>query len=255
MLRGEPHPVEIAASLTSTNTVMKERAATLPHGYTLAARSQTAGRGQRGNSWESLPGRNLTFSILLRPEHIAPARQFVISEAVALGIAGVIDRYLPQGMTTAIKWPNDIYAGDRKICGILIEHTLGTCSGITYTVAGAGVNINQERFCSDAPNPVSLRQITGVEYELDMLLSEFADNIIGEFEGVDTTDAAAAEALHRRFMARMWRNDGAMHPFRLPSGEVFMASVASVAPDGRLTLVDRDGVARHFYFKEVAFVL
>lgn len=135
MLRGEPHPVEIAASLTSTNTVMKERAATLPHGYTLAARSQTAGRGQRGNSWESLPGRNLTFSILLRPEHIAPARQFVISEAVALGIAGVIDRYLPQGMTTAIKWPNDIYAGDRKICGILIEHTLGTCSGITYTVA------------------------------------------------------------------------------------------------------------------------
>ena len=234
MLRGEPHPVEIAASLTSTNTVMKERAATLPHGYTLAARSQTAGRGQRGNSWESLPGRNLTFSILLRPEHIAPARQFVIS---------------------AIKWPNDIYAGDRKICGILIEHTLGTCSGITYTVAGAGVNINQERFCSDAPNPVSLRQITGVEYELDTLLSEFADNIIGEFEGADTTDAAAAEALHRRFMARMWRNDGAMHPFRLPSGEVFMASVASVAPDGRLTLVDRDGVARHFYFKEVAFVL
>ena len=238
---------------TSTND--DARSASYRHGDILWAERQTAGRGQRGNSWESLPGRNLTFSILLRPEHIAPARQFVISEAVALGIAGVIDRYLPQGMTTAIKWPNDIYAGDRKICGILIEHMLGTCSGITYTVAGAGVNINQERFCSDAPNPVSLRQITGVEYELDTLMSEFADNIIGEFEGADTTDAAAAEALHRRFMARMWRNDGAMHPFRLPSGEVFMASVASVAPDGRLTLVDRDGVARHFYFKEVAFVL
>lgn len=250
-----PCVIEIADSLPSTNTVLKRMAAGLPHGYTLAAREQTAGRGQRGNTWEAEPGMNLTFSILLRPAGIAPSRQFVISEAVALGIAGALDRYLPDGMSATIKWPNDIYVGDRKICGILIEHTLGSAAAISHTVAGAGINVNQRRFLSDAPNPVSLWQISGEESDTDTLLQEVVAAVMMEFSAVDNSDESASAGLHCRFMSRLWRNDGRLHPFRLPDGREFQASIADVAPDGRLTLIDTEGIRRRFYFKEVAFVL
>lgn len=250
-----PCVIEIADSLPSTNTVLKGMAVELPHGYTLSAREQTAGRGQRGNTWESEPGMNLTFSILLRPRHIAPARQFVISEAVAVGISEAIDPLLPAGMETRIKWPNDIYVGDRKICGILIEHTIGSAAAISYTVAGAGINVNQRRFLSDAPNPVSLWQLTAAEHDTEAFLKNVAEEVLREFEGVDGGSQRAASDLHRRFMAKLWRNDGRLHPFRLPDGTDFLASIGDVAPDGRLTLVDREGKVRRFYFKEVAFVL
>lgn len=250
-----PCVIEIADSISSTNTVLKGMAAELPHGYTLSAREQTAGRGQRGNTWESEPGMNLTFSILLRPRHIAPAAQFIISEAVAVGISEAIDRLLPDGMETRIKWPNDIYVGDRKICGILIEHTLGSSAYISHTVAGAGVNVNQRRFLSDAPNPVSMWQLTGTEHDTDSVLKDVVGAVLREFEAVDSGGAPAATALHRRFMARLWRNDGRMYPFRRPDGTDFLASIVDVAPDGRLTLADTEGESHCFYFKEVAFVL
>ena len=250
-----PCVIEVADSLSSTNTVLKSMAHRLPHAYTLVTREQTAGRGQRGNTWEAEPGMNLTFSMLLRPQCITPARQFVISEAVAMGIACALDPLLPAGMRAEIKWPNDIYAGDRKICGILIEHTLGSASGITWSVAGAGVNVNQREFLSPAPNPVSLAQLTGREFDLTALMKDVAGSILREFEAADSPDTEAAAGLHRRFMQRLWRNDGAAHPFRYPSGELFNATIVDVAPDGRLTLAGEDGSTLGFYFKEVAFEL
>lgn len=117
-----------------------------------AAEFQTAGRGQRGNTWESAVGENLTFSILLKPTNFLSTRQFELSQVVALG---VVDYLATHGIEAKIKWPNDIYVGDRKICGILIENVL---SGDTLSVciAGIGVNLNQTVFRSDAPNPTSL---------------------------------------------------------------------------------------------------
>ena len=135
----------------STNTEMKriiESGRFLPSGSTVRAIAQTAGRGQRGNSWEAEPGKNLTFSILLRPGGLLPRHHFLVSEAIAIAtasfLAGIIgDSYKD---TVKIKWPNDIYFGDRKIAGILIENSLGMSGQILQTIAGIGININQQTF-------------------------------------------------------------------------------------------------------------
>ena len=112
----------------------------------VTAYRQTAGQGQRGNSWEAEPGKNLTFSILYRPAGLPPMAQFAMSEAVALA---VVDFLGVHGLEAKVKWPNDIYVGDRKICGILIRHSI-TATCVDYSVIGVGINANQTEFLSDA---------------------------------------------------------------------------------------------------------
>ena len=147
-------------SIRSTNTYLAQNAEGAVHGTVVYADCQTAGRGQRGNSWESADFKNITMSMLLRPANVKPSCQFWLSEAVALAVVHTLDRYIDNGVS--IKWPNDIYWNDRKICGILVEHSLSG-GKIDHTIAGIGLNINQEKFLSDAPNPVSLRQIIGCD--------------------------------------------------------------------------------------------
>ena len=121
--------------------------------YTMVvARRQTAGRGQRGNSWESEDYKNLTFSMAVYPGWLPPAAQFSLSESVALAVVALLAQH---GIKATVKWPNDIYVGNDKICGILIDHSL-TGNTISRTVVSAGINVNQLRFLSDAPNPVSM---------------------------------------------------------------------------------------------------
>lgn len=232
----------------STNTQLRAMP-DAPHGTVVAARAQTAGRGQRGNTWESEPGANLTFSILVRPGGIPPMRQMAISRAVSLAIVRWLDRYLPDGMEASIKWPNDIYVGDRKICGILIEHVL-TANHIDRTVIGAGININQRQFFSDAPNPVSLTQLTGLTYPLGTMLEEVAHDIITL---VEAEDRAEGTLTTDDYMSRLWRREG-YHPYRDASG-TFTAAIDSVAPDGTLTLRRPDGTLTPYAFKEVTALL
>ncbi|MBQ2074888.1 MAG: biotin--[Muribaculaceae bacterium] len=141
----------------STNDYIKRNAQILPTGTVIIAVRQTAGRGQKGNSWEAEPGKNVTLSLLVKRPNVEVKEQFAISEAVSLAIVDELENY---ASGFKIKWPNDIYYGNRKIGGILIEHTLDA-KGIEYTIAGVGLNINQQVFVSGAPNPVSLFQITG----------------------------------------------------------------------------------------------
>ena len=146
----------------STNSYVAVHAAELEDMTMVIADSQTAGRGQRGNSWESEQGKNLTFTLLYKPQGIAPREQFAISEAAALAVA---DFLVESGMEAKVKWPNDIYAGDRKISGILIEHAL-MGQTIQHTRIGIGLNVNQREFRSDAPNPVSMVQLLGSESDI-----------------------------------------------------------------------------------------
>lgn len=233
--------------VTSTNTYAAQVADTLGHGDIVAAHAQSAGRGQRGNSWEAAPGLNLTFSLMLRPGCVEAACQFRISQAVALGVAHVLDRMLP-GVEVSVKWPNDIYAGDRKICGILIENAVIGRS-ITRSIAGIGINVNQREFVSDAPNPVSMYMLSGREFELEPLLEGVRDETLRLL----SSDPAA---LSSDYASRLWRREG-IHPFidHLRGGIRFMASIASVAPSGALTLIDAEDTRRDFFFKEVSFVL
>ncbi len=207
---------------------------------------QSAGRGQHGTHWEAAPGRNLLFGFRFSPVFLQAGQQFRLSEALALSVTGALGRLIPD---VAVKWPNDIYYRDRKICGMLLEHDLcGTHIGTTLT--GVGINVNQRAFSGDAPNPVSLRQILGHDTDRAALLTA----ILRRFEeAYRLLQAGGGEEMDHRYAAALYRREG-LHPFRDAEGK-FLARIVAVAPDGRLTLEDESGKLRRYAFKEVTFLL
>ena len=216
-----------------------------PEGCVVVTHTQSAGRGQRGNSWEAAPGKNLTFSYLLRPKGIVPSEQFILSQAVAMAVVDVLLRYTDD---ITVKWPNDIYYRDSKIAGILIEHNLAGMS-IDRTIVGIGLNINQSEFHSDAPNPISLTQITGQQYNLDSILAEIFEATSYRY-AMCYTDR---ERLQSDYASVLYRREG-YYLYRDTNG-VFEARIEKVMPDGHFVLYDREGNRRIYAFKEVAFVI
>ncbi|MCM1337976.1 MAG: biotin--[acetyl-CoA-carboxylase] ligase [Candidatus Amulumruptor caecigallinarius] len=247
------------ASVGSTNAELRRMAADgeAPHGLALCAVEQIAGRGQRGNGWEAEPGANVTMSLMLRPAAVSARRQFLLSMAVSLGVCEAVSSFIP-GEDVAVKWPNDIYVGDRKLCGILIENTLSGAM-IAASIAGIGVNVNQLRFLSDAPNPVSLAMVAAHAFDVEAVEDAVARAVVARVDAIDAAllagDEGCAEALKGAYMARLWRREG-MHPYRdAATGELFSASIADVATDGTLWLSTGSGRCRGYLFKEVASVL
>lgn len=223
--------------------------------YTMViARRQTAGRGQRGNHWESEDYKNLTFSLHATPSWLHPSQQFAISEAVALATVALLQEY---GIEATVKWPNDIYVNDHKICGILIDHSLQG-SEIMRSIISAGLNVNQLEFRSDAPNPVSMLQLMpsgSREFELEQMALRLQQLI---YQGVELTRTATGrESLHRLFMDRLYRNDGKLYPYLdMRSGERFEAVITEVGPSGLLTLtLPQTSEIRTYAFKEISFIL
>ena len=246
-----PHKNIIKLDSTgSTNSYLAGRAADFPHATVVSTYVQTAGRGQRGNTWESEPNKNLSFSVLLRPTNIIARQQFYISEAVSVAIVNTLRRYITDH-EVAIKWPNDIYVDDNKICGILIENTLSGIN-IAQSIAGIGLNINQQKFLSDAPNPISLIHYIGTVTSLDAILDEVTDEIITLFNHYDST--GQFDTLHSTYCSMLWRRKG-LHPYSTPDGTLFMAQITNVAPDGILTLTDSNNTPHTFAFKEVQAIL
>lgn len=222
----------------------------------LSADFQTAGRGQRGNHWESERGSNLLFSLLFHPRFLAPCRQFALSEICALAVCETLRNAFCEAegrgageADFSVKWPNDIYYGDHKICGMLIEHNV-VGAQLDTTVAGVGINVNQQRFESDAPNPISLAQILGSPVSTDRLRREFCVCFLRLY---DRLQQGAAPDVHAEYLAHLYWRDG-WHPYRDARG-FFEARVARVSPDGMLTLCLRDGSERTYAFKEVSHVL
>lgn len=239
--------IRLFDSLGSTNTAMTADAASLPHGVVYRALSQTAGRGQRGNSWEAAPGLNLTFSLLLRPHTVRPAEAFAVAMLTSLSIADVLQRHL--GLEVLIKWPNDIYVGDRKLVGILIENAFS--SAIDHSIIGVGINVNQREFLSDAPNPVSMYQLAMHDFDLDALQLELAQTMIDDFDRYEAAPDIAA--LTARYRSRQWRGNGIYRWHDNLRSEVVEAAIASIAPDGTLTLDTTP--PRTYAFKEISAIL
>ena len=234
----------------STNTYLSRLAATLPGGTVIYTPSQTAGRGQKGNSWESEDGKNLTFSLLLKLPPVKARDQFYLSEAAALAVVEALTATAGNGFT--VKWPNDVYWQDKKVCGMLIENSLNG-SDIAHSIIGIGINVNQERFLSDAPNPVSLINITGREHDLEALLRQVCTRIEELVESL--SDDSARIDLHHRYMAALYRNDGQEYPFEDASGHRFRACIAGISPDGTFTLRHEDGTLHDYLFKEVKHII
>lgn len=242
----------------STNTYVSEHSSELCDKTVVYADAQTSGRGQRGNTWESEPGKNVTMSIFLRAPKVLPAQQFYLSEACALAVVVVLGRYIDE---VSIKWPNDIYYKDKKICGILIEHSL-SAGKIAHTIAGIGLNVNQRAFLSEAPNPVSIYQILGRECDIRTIVEEIAEAYIMLCEELPD----AAESLHENFLQNLYRKTGlfkykAMIDSKSDRGEIvpcgveFSAEIVDVQPDGMLLLRTSSDAIHKFAFKEVMFVI
>lgn len=209
--------------------------------------SQTAGRGQGNNTWESEPGKNLTFSILIHPVRVPVGRQFLLSMMEAIAMKMALATYVEDEIT--LKWPNDLYWKDKKIGGTLIETTLSQ-GHIKDCIFGTGIDVNQKVFQSDAPNPMSLCEIVGHDIDLDELLQR----IVKSFEtcydlllkgGYNDVSALYHDALYRKH---------GFFRYRDADGE-FEAAVVEVEDDGHLILRDRQGVIREYMFKEVQFLL
>lgn len=216
-------------------------------GDIILAQRQTAGRGQRGHRWESREGENLTFSLLLEPLFLPPSEQFLISECVALGVC---DALLHYGIEAQIKWTNDIYIGDRKLAGILIEHKLQG-SALARTVAGIGLNVNQKAFSSDLPNPISMAQATGREFDREEVLQTVATSLMARYEQLREGGAKELQADYHQRLYRL----GQEHCYALPDGSRFRGIICGVEPTGALRIENERGELLSFLFKEVEFVI
>ncbi len=236
-------------STDSTNSYIARNAASLSAPLMVVAKFQTAGRGQRGNTWESEPGMNLTFSLLIRLPDFPARKQFAISEAVALSVAETLGRF---GIEAKVKWPNDVYVGDGKISGILIEHSL-LGSSLTHTIVGVGLNVNQTVFVSSAPNPVSMAGIIGHSFDVGVVRNVLAE-VLERRLGKLSTPSERVE-VHKAFLSSLWRGDGGYYPFLdVASGLKFDACIADVDSDGPLVLQEPSGKLRRYWFKEVEFI-
>ena len=198
-------------------------------------------KGCGANTWESERGKNLTFSMLIHPKAIPANQQFHITEIVSVALCKTLQPYIYNKVE--IKWPNDIYVDDKKICGILIENRLQGAE-IKDCIIGIGLNVNQTVFKSDAPNPVSIRQLTGKEIDLNELLKAFLDCFDKECNN-KTTCFEYRKMLFRKGKDSLYKD----------KITCFTARLVDVLPDGRLLLVDKEGLEHTYAFKEVQFII
>ena len=172
----------------STNDELRRRLDQSGDLAIIAAESQSAGRGQGDHTWHSAPGQNLTFSVLLRHRCLRASDILAVTSIMALGIR---DYLHTKGIAPWIKWPNDIWVGDRKICGILVENSI-RAGKIDFSIVGVGLDVNQTDWPEDLPNPVSLKDLTGKEYDTHKELEQLFDALAGRSAQASTPEGAAA---------------------------------------------------------------
>jgi len=234
--------------VTSTSTALRQLCSDqiLQSFTTLVAGEQTAGRGQTGTSWESEPYKNLTFSTIFFPENLPVKQHFLISMIFALSVKETLDKYTED---IFIKWPNDIYYRDKKISGMLIENEI-TGSSIESSIIGIGINVNQDEFGSKAPNPISLKQITGERYDLMDLLESVLTLAREKYMQLLS---GGGNWIHAEYQNALYRKTG-YYTYKDHNG-CFKAKIKNVQKDGSLILETESGDERKYFFKEVSFVI
>lgn len=238
--------------VTSTNTFAAAVASASEFdGLVVIAKYQTDGRGQRGNTWESKHGQNLTISIILYPTFIKVRDQFLISKVTALAILDTL-KTLSDNVT--IKWPNDIYIGNNKVAGILIENSFRS-ENLEVSIVGIGINVNQVDFSEDLPNPTSIKMVTGENQNLNNILIKLCKAFTYRYAQL-TNDNLPCQQAGRQLIAtdyfeNLYRKDNFYN--YMASGESFRAKIFGVRDTGELVLKTEDGQIREFAFKEVSF--
>ena len=269
------------ASTDSTNEEAKRRISDIDNLSVVSALEQTSGRGQRGNQWYSAPGQNLLFSIVLKSPSLIAKNHFALNEMAALSVTDFLSAY---GIKAEIKWPNDIYVGEKKICGILIENSfLG--NAISSSIIGIGLNINQRNFNVSLPNPTSLVLCSAQDEPLDIdrCLCRFMDIFTSYHDRFLTSDSDLTP-LRQHYLDALWRSgklsrfidftilptghlDGPMNLYipeapdtdilpQYQSGNVFPGIIRGLSETGNLLVEDLTaGIVREFGFKEIGYIL
>ena len=216
------------------------------NGTVFLAYEQTDGKGHLNNHWESEAGMNLTLSIFLKSDFITVSKQYMISKIVCLGIKKFLGRFINESVT--IKWPNDIYVGTRKICGILIENAI-MYTLIDYSIIGIGLNINQISFSESLPNPVSLKMITGKDYKTEELLTILLNDIDHFYDllkagRTDDIDICFKQSLYRFETVALFKD----------ANNEFYGTIKGVDDIGQLMIEKNNRIMHLYHFKEIVFI-
>ena len=215
--------------------------------WVVSTDEQTAGKGMGSNGWESEVGKNLTFSLALDTGFLPAERQFLLSEAVPLGIIEVLDTLLPSEKLS-IKWPNDIYFENRKLAGILINSTI-KANMMDVSIIGIGLNVNQMKFQDWPTHPISLKMVTGKEYDLKPLLEQIAERILIKVQQLQSTPTSIEkDYLKRLFRYRTWADYEV-------EGKVLRLFMTGIDSFGRLQLLDTENKPYCFDIKEIRFII
>ncbi|MBS1733005.1 MAG: biotin--[acetyl-CoA-carboxylase] ligase [Bacteroidetes bacterium] len=214
------------------------------HGMAWFARHQTAGRGQQGKRWETVPGENIAISIALQPGRAFFQNQFFFNAVIANTCYDFFKKHA--GTDVSIKWPNDIYWRDRKAGGLLIENKL--MGNIwKWAIVGIGININQTEFDPLLPNPVSLKQITGKHYEPVELARDLHEMLLKNTGVVSENDIPA---ILDHYNSHLYKK-GELVRFK-KGAVVFESRVKEVNRSGKL--VTEDSMEREFAFNEIEWL-
>lgn len=247
-------PITWAEVVDSTNSWASREMSVIDKMSVFAALYQTAGRGQRGNKWHSATGENLTFSIALRfgnslTGNVRAMDQFIITEVAALAVA---DFLTDKGADVRIKWPNDIYVRDRKICGMLIENSLRG-DEVATSIVGIGINLNQKDFPAELANPTSLAIATGKEIGPKEALEDFLPFFLMRLEMSLTTEGRAE--MRNDYLDILYRKDKPF-PYRdNVTGEEFTGTIKGISDIGELLAEMPDKSIKSFSFKEIGYII
>ena len=218
-----------------------------PEGSIVIARYQSNGRGQMNKTWQSHAGKNLTFSLILYPSFLPLAHQFALSQSLSLAIIDTLQVFIPNGLS--LKWPNDIYVKNKKIGGMLLQSSIRN-GRLQYTVAGMGININQEDFSSDLPNPISLKQIIGQDSSLPQLLSLLCEKIEKRYL---LLRSLPLEALTEEYLQHLYLYmEDAL--YKSTDGTVFTGRITGLEDDGKLRIAHSQG-EEAFAMNEIEYLL
>jgi len=235
-------------SVDSTNNyaMAQAHAGTASHGTLFFAYEQWAGKGQRGKTWNSIPGQNIILSTLLQPVFLPITRQFSLSACIALACYDLFSRYAGE-KDTAIKWPNDLYWRDRKAGGILIENSFKGDQW-SLAVAGTGINVNQVLFPETARNPVSLKQITGQDFDVLRLARELGQQLDRRYNQLE---AGGGMSLIAEYNSLLYKRGELVRLKKATA--VFETRVREVDAAGEL--VTQDTLERRWKLGEVEWII
>lgn len=247
-------PITWFDSIDSTNSEARRRLPANAKMSVYAAKFQTAGRGQRGNKWSSAAGQNLTFSVLLNFSYpqmpdLAVRNQFLLSIVASLSVSDLLHKL---NIRNSIKWPNDIYIGRRKVCGMLIENIVGN-AGLEHSIIGIGLNLNQTEFPPELVNPTSVLVSSGLRTVPEDVLDDFLDIFSGYM--LYLSDIEGINEIRNKYVSRLF-GLGASREYhdRLKNVD-FTGTIKGISEEGLLLMEMPDKTVTNYSFKEVSYII